>query len=278
MPRILLYIGLYCVAGFLHAQELPILHYRLDEASGTRAEDSGTGQVPLEVGSGMGWSVSGTGVGGGTSIGRVINGDAWLRGSKLPSEMNQLSAYLITGWYKLSFKGPSQAVIIDLTAIKGRGVQLRLSTKPGDTPEAERKASIVISSTGDQSARAANDVLIYGQWYEEYAKLNQWIFFAVGVNVPKQQVVFYRGTATQPVSKAETYSFQKNSNSDAFVLGDLNEISIGSSASHQNVIPMGMYMDDLRIYAFGDSFPVWVTVAQVEKIRLQGLEGDSGGR
>jgi hypothetical protein len=90
-------LALLLATTSLHAQERPTLSYTVEEGRGTTTKDGGTGNVTLEIGSGMGWSQPGAGVNGGTAIGCVADGDIALRNAHPIKDIPEVAAITITG-------------------------------------------------------------------------------------------------------------------------------------------------------------------------------------
>jgi hypothetical protein len=258
-------LALLLATTSLHAQERPTLSYTFEEGRGTTTKDGGTGNVTLEIGSGMGWSQPGAGVNGGTAIGCVADGDIALRNAHPIKDIPEVAAITITGWYQLGKETPSDVVLLDLQSAGGDGLLLRLNTKAGGDSNGPRQATLALLRTGSAPAT------MHSLWNDAFARPDTWTFFAVSVNPSKNKVIWHRWTPGLDSVVEEQFWLSEDFGENMLLPGPPECLVIGSSAEMKAPLPPGMSLDNVHFYLFGEGEPGPLNKAQVEIIREDDL-------
>lgn len=257
----------------LPAQDL-LVHYPLNEGSGLSSKDHGPSGLDLTIGSDMGWAVAGSGVGGGSALGRVGDSEVFAKNGEVNGAIDQLTSYTITGWYKLS-ELEKNGVIIDLLAEEGNGCQIHFARKV-DEADGKTKQSLVLVVGPEGTNPHTGPGVRYSLWDAPYGQLDQWIFFAVTVDAlaTTNQITFYAGSETEPVKAlGGRFTLGEGVDPSRYALGRIREIGIGDHGGSQvrSPINLGTYFNDFRFYgAVGTNAGALLEKA-LEEIRVDDL-------
>lgn len=257
----------------LSAQDL-LLHYPLNEGSGLASKDKGPSGLDLTIGSDMGWGVAGSGVGEGSSLGRVGDSEVFAKNAEVNGAIDQLTSYTVTGWYKLS-ELERNGVIIDLLAEEGNGCQIHFAKKVDDA-DGKTKQSLVLVVGPEGTNPHTGAGVRYSLWDAPYGNLDQWIFFAVTVDslATTNQITFYAGSETEPVKAlGGRFTLGESVDPSTYALGKIREIWIGDHGGSQarSPINLGTYFNDIRFYGAVGTNAGALSEKALEEIRVEDL-------
>jgi hypothetical protein len=266
-------LGILTCGVSLHGQDA-LLHYPLREGSGLVAQDKGSLKLDLQIGTGLGWSVNGSGIGGqGVALGRVSDSEVFAHNLSVSGKMANLLSYTCTGWYKLSQVDEGGGVLIDLVPSEGRGLQVFFSSK---TENNVKKQALVCATVPEGTTPFNGPGVRYSSWDTNCGTVSKWMFFAVTVNTlaTNNQIVFYFGTETDPVkSSGGLYTLPPSEPVTDFVIGKIGEVWLGNNGGplKQRPMALGTYLNDFRFYGSSTDQAGALPDTALEQIRQEAL-------
>ncbi len=261
------------------AQE-EIFHFSLDEGSGVETRSSGSSAITLEIGPGMGWTLKGGGVDGGTAITRVGDGEAQLKTASKLKPVGELSSYTVTGWVKPFSEEPFTATLFSVLDSGGSGFQLQLVTRKGKANEPAWVCSLVSRAGTPGSAPG-----LWSPWRNPFASGNftseEWLFFAAVIDPASRLnkvVEFFMGTKSQPVVSLGGFRLGADKDPGIYRLRGIAEVGMGNLAGEKSGFPIGLSLDDIRFLGSPEKNAGALTLADLEKIRLEAVEKSAAAK
>lgn len=249
-----------------------LLAYPFSEGSALVASDEGPHALHLQVSPAWSWGVSGSGVGGGPALGRTGDMDISIENEKAAdSGLDGLVSYTLCGWYKLEFNEKHTGVLFELVASEGNGFQVHFSSKPEGTDRQigpwQHALVAVVGPTGINPH--TGEGVRYSRWENPFARVGEWIFFAVTVDTTRSDnhfLRFYAATEGEQLQIVGQYGRTATWSPD-FTLGRIVAIGLGNSSDLNMPVPVGTYFNEFRFYGSADGASGALSVGMLEDIR-----------
>ncbi len=260
-----------------------ILEYTFDEASDNDvvARDSGPLARHLSIGSALSRSLPGAGAegggGGGRAIGRTGDRDVFMS-SPNPSSgarLDGLVSFTLCGWYKLNFNQRTRGTIFQLVPVEGNGFQLHFGSKQSKSPNQWLMALVSVVGPGGTNLHTGEGVS-YSAWDDAFSRMGEWIFFALVFDAANDArlVEFYVGSETSPVRLVGRSKRASHWTRD-FTLGRIGSIHAANTMDSAAPIPMGTYLDNLRLFGARSGGVGALSREELERLRQRDLSGQS---
>lgn len=258
--------------GAQPARQAPLLHYRLEEGSGADIKDEGTLGWPLRVGSGLGWSLPGEGVGDGFSLGRITEEETTAGNREVSKDLSGLASFTWTGWFRTRDLNQGSGAIVHLVPEEGRGMRVIFATRArGD----DRRFTLLLAVTEAGTKLGSGEGIMYAPWEMPYTNLEEWVFFAIAVDLHSSPgtISFYAGTEKKPVVRGGVFAVDE-STKPAFKPGKITGILLADqdADSAREPIAVGTSLDDLRFYGSFENQSGALRPFELEKIRREALK------